>query len=210
MDGHFRGCAIDPCYCNLKRYWLVLAISIPILIAEIIGGVASGSLALLSDAAHVFQDILVVVITIVIERAIKRGANEAKLRSRSAYINAVFLFTVAAWIIWETIQRFSLGGQISSGILITVAAFGALGNYLQHQVLSASHSRDITHRGLSLHVLSDLWQSLAVILTGVLIALTGLTAFDLIISLIIALVFIFWSFKLWQAAGGTDNGSKAK
>lgn len=200
MDGHFRGCAIDPCYCNLKRYWLVLGISIPILIAEIIGGIASGSLALLSDAAHVFQDILIVVITILIERAIKRGANEAKLRSVSAYLNAFFLLLVAGWIGWEAIGRFSAGSEISSGILIGVAVFGAVGNYLQHQVLASSHKKDITHHGLSLHVLSDLWQSVAVIVVGILVALTDLTIFDLIISLVIAVVFVFWSLELFRSA----------
>lgn len=200
MNGHFRGCAINPCYCNLKRYWLVLGISIPILIAEIIGGIASGSLALLSDAAHVFQDILIVTITILIERAIKRGANEAKLRSISAYLNSFFLFLVAGWIGWEAIERFSAGSQISSGILIGVAVFGALGNYFQHQILASSHSKDITHRGLSLHVLSDLWQSVAVIGAGILIALTGVMIFDLIISLVIAAVFALWAFELFHSA----------
>ncbi len=200
MDGHFGGCAINPCYCNLKRYWLVLGISSVILIVEIIGGIRSGSLALLSDAAHVFQDMLVITIAILIELAIRRGANEETWRRRGAYLNALFLLSVAAWIVFEAVERFGSEGHISSGILIATATVGALGNYLAHRVLESSRAKDITHRGLSLHILSDLWQSVAVIVAGIIIAVSGLTIFDLAISLIIAVVFVFWSLDLFRSA----------
>ena len=200
MDGHFRGCVINPCYCNLKRYWLVLGISSVILIVEIVGGIASGSLALLSDAAHVFQDMLVITIAILIESAIKRGANEDVWRRRGAYLNALFLLSVAAWIVFEAFERFGSKDQILSGLLIITAAIGGFGNYLAHRVLESSHTKDITHRGLSAHILSDLWQSVAVVVAGILIALTGLMIFDLAISILIAIVFTYWSFNLFRAA----------
>ena len=200
MDGHFGGCAINPCHCNLKRYWLVLGISSIILIIEIIGGIRSGSLALLSDAAHVFQDMLVITIAILIESAIKRGANEDVWRRRGAYLNALFLLSVAAWIVFEAFERFGSKDQILSGLLIITAAIGGFGNYLAHRVLESSHTKDITHRGLSAHILSDLWQSVAVVVAGILIALTGLMIFDLAISILIAIVFTYWSFNLFRAA----------
>ena len=200
MDSHFGGCAINPCYCNLKRYWLVLGISSVILIVEIVGGVVSGSLALLSDAAHVFQDMLVITIAILIESAIRRGANEEEWRKRGAYLNALFLLSVAAWIVFEAFERFGSKDQILSGLLIITAAIGGFGNYLAHRVLESSHTKDITHRGLSAHILSDLWQSVAVVVAGILIALTGLMIFDLAISILIAIVFTYWSFNLFRAA----------
>ncbi|TSC82095.1 MAG: cation efflux system protein, CDF family [Parcubacteria group bacterium Gr01-1014_20] len=200
MQSHFQGCAISPCYCNLKRYWLVLGISSVILIVEIIGGVASRSLALLSDAAHVFQDMLVITIAILIELAIRRGANEDKWRRRGAYLNALFLLSVAAWIVFEAIERFGSKDQILSGLLIVTATIGGFGNYIAHRVLESSHSKDITHRGLSVHILSDLWQSVAVVAAGILIALTGFMIFDLVISILIAIVFAYWSVNLFRAA----------
>jgi len=199
LKGHFKGCLINPCYCDSKRYKLILAISVPILILEILGGIISGSLALFADAAHVFHDLLAVTVAIIVEWGVKtRGKPEKEWRAVGGYINAALLATISFWIIIEAIDRFLFEYKVVSGIMIWTATLGAIGNYFQHRILASSISEHVTHKGVSLHVLSDFWQSIAVVLTGIVIAFTGLFVFDIVISVVIALVFFCWSIKLFS------------
>ncbi len=212
MNSHFRGCRspLEPCACDSKRYWLVFGLSVLILGIEIIGGLAGGSLALLSDAGHVFSDTLAVIAAIIVEGAVRRGRSERRLRSIGGYVSAALLFAVALFIIFEAIDRFHQPYEVKSGIVIVAAAFGAVGNFIQHRILESSAARHVTHKGMSWHVLSDLWQSIAVIATGIVIAMTGFVVCDLFISIAIAVVFVVWSFKLLAdsvifAAGGDPS-----
>jgi cobalt-zinc-cadmium efflux system protein len=182
LGPHFRTCRspLEPCACDLKRYWFVFSISLLILAIEIRGGFSAGSLALFSDAGHVFSDLLSLTVAIIIE----------------AMVRATLLFIVALGIIFEAISRFHEPHHVTSWIVICAATLGAGLNWLQHRILESSTARHVTHKGISLHVLSDLWQSIAVIVTGILIAITGFTILDLLVSIAIAVVFIGWSFKL--------------
>ncbi len=198
MGPHFRTCRspLEPCACDLKRYWFVFSISLLILAIEIRGGFSAGSLALFSDAGHVFSDLLSLTVAIIIEAMVRRGGSIHKWRSRGGYVSATLLFIVALGIIFEAISRFHEPHHVTSWIVICAATLGAGLNWLQHRILESSTARHVTHKGISLHVLSDLWQSIAVIVTGILIAITGFTILDLLVSIAIAVVFIGWSFKL--------------
>ncbi len=173
-----------------------MAISVVILAVEVGGGLASGSLALLSDAGHVFIDMLAVTSAIAVERAVLRGRSERRYRSIGGYVNAALLFAVAVAIVIELIARFDRPYEVKGTMVIFVAAFGAVGNWIQHRILESSAAANVTHRGMERHVLSDLWQSLLVVASGTLIAVTGIAIFDLVASLLLAVVFTFWSFRL--------------
>lgn len=198
MDGHFRACdGTGTCFCDVKRYWLVFGLAVVIFSGEIVGGILSGSLALFSDAGHVLTDLVAVVVAIVVESSVVRNPiQEGRYRGLGAFINGALLIIVAALIALEAFERMLVRREILTGTMIGVAIFGAFGNYLQHRVLGASHSRHLTHQGMSLHVLSDFWQSIAVIAAGVLIAATGHHIFDLVASGLIASLMLLWGIRL--------------
>lgn len=194
---HFSGCNWEECRCELKRYWLVFGIAIVIFCVEIAGGLMSGSLALMSDASHVFIDAIALMTAIFIEFLIyKNPSLKYKWRPRSAYINSVLLFAASSIIIWEAARRWRDGAEILTRAMLVVAILGAIGNYIQSRILQASHEKHLTNKAMKFHVLSDLWQSLGVIFGGVLIIITGEKAIDLVMSLIIAAVMIFWGCRL--------------
>lgn len=204
MRKHFSGCNPDACRCESRRYWIILWIGLGIFVAEIVGGILSGSLALLSDAFHVLVDSAANVVSIFVAYAVvKHGQNGHKLRAFGGYINAALLLGIAVWVLYEAIGRIITPRNILSSVMIFVAVIGALGNFLQNYVLGHATDEEeshVTHRAMHLHVLSDLWQSLAVILAGIIIAVTGWRLADPILSIIISIMMMYWAFQLfWQS-----------
>lgn len=198
MDSHFRSCLRDPCSCDLKRYWLILAVTVVILALEIFGGILSGSLALLSDAGHVFGDTLAIGVAIVAEHvALRNSLKKKSARIIGAYINATLIIIVSGFIAFEAYRRFT-GGQheILTGPMVMIAVLGAFGNYVQYKILGHGPEEYAGRQAVRLHVLSDLWQSLSVILAGLLIWITGRQVIDPIISVVIATVMLVWVIRL--------------
>ena len=176
---------------------MVLGISLLIFLIEVIGGALSGSLALLSDAGHVLTDTIALTVAITLEYWIyKKPERKKMLRPMGAYINAALLFIIAGWVAFEAIQRMTTGIKIMTTTMLAIALFGAVGNYVQDWILKPTEEQHLTHRAMRLHILSDLWQSLAVIVAGVIIMITGQTIADPIASLIIACVMVIWGIRL--------------
>lgn len=199
---HFRSCMRDPCSCDIRRYWLIFLVALLIFGIELVGGIISGSLALLSDASHVFADKIAILCSIVIESGIyKDQQRKEKWRPVGAYINAILLLAVAAWLAFEATARFGRPQEILGGIVIPVAVVGLALNYLQYRILKPHADAHLTSKGMHLHILSDIWQSVGVIIAGALILLTGMAIFDLIISGVIAAAMAFGAFRLMISAG---------
>jgi cobalt-zinc-cadmium efflux system protein len=102
---------------------------------------------------------------------------------------------------WEAVGRLFSPPKIISWLMIGVAVFGALGNLLQNWVLAhatAAEEAQVTHEAAHLHVLSDLWQTVAVIAAGIIIAATGWRIIDPILSIVISLVMVYWSIRLFR------------
>lgn len=203
LHGHFGGCKFGDgskdCWCEIKRYWLVFSLSTLIFVMEVTGGIISNSLALLSDAGHVFADKTAILISIIIAYRIKKSPiTENKIRTTGAYLNAGILGLLAVWIFWEAWERLWQPEEILSGTMFWVATVGAVLNYVQHRILEAAEHKDkhITHNWLSVHVLSDLGQSVAVIIASIVIYFTGKIIIDPILSMIVAIVMGFWTIKL--------------
>ncbi len=217
MRRHFADCRIENCRCESKRYWIILWIGLGIFIAEIIGGIISGSLALLSDAFHVLTDSVAYFVSIVVAYLVaKRGRDERKLRAVGGYINATLLLIIAGWVMYEAAGRLFSPPKITSGLMIAVAVFGALGNLLQNYILehaTAAEEAQVTHQSAHLHVLSDLWQSIAVIAAGIIIAVTGWRLADSILSIVISLAMIYWSARLFRQSrreAKSDNADNSR
>lgn len=210
-NGHFGGCDTPTdCWCEVKRYGVIFGIAAMILIAEVVGGIISQSLALLADAGHVFTDTAATLVAIVVAYRVKRGANEAQTRKVGGYVNALLLGGVAVWVALEAWERFFQPREVVSWVMVSIAVLGTIGNYVQHRIMESVDEKHVTHESMHLHILSDLLQSVGVVLGGILIWMTGWVLIDPIISMAIALMMALWTWKLlgklWSGKYDNNDG----
>ena len=179
-----------------KRLIVVLAITVSVLIAEVIGGLVAGSLALLADAGHKLTDatglIMALIAASLATRAatVKRTFGLQRAEVLAALANALLLVGVAVWVLIMAVDRLRNPVEIQSGLMLIVAVVGALANLAGLLVLHPAQSKSLNMRGAYLEVFGDLIGSLAVIIAAVLIMITGWTPFDAIASLAIVVLII--------------------
>lgn len=182
---------------SVRALGIACAMTVTILIAEVVGGIVSGSLALLSDASHMLSDAAGLILALVASwYGQKKASGRATYGNKrfevlAAFINAVVVLAISVWIIIRAILRFMAPDpEVHTGVMLVVAVVGLLANVVSAVILNRSASDSMNVRGAFLHVLSDLLGSVAVIVAGVIIQLTGFTAADSIASLLIALIIV--------------------
>jgi cobalt-zinc-cadmium efflux system protein len=179
-----------------KRLLVVLVITFLVLIAEVIGGLIAGSLALLADAGHMLTDstglIMALIAAALASRAatVRRTFGLQRAEVLAALANALLLVGVAVWVLIMAVERFRNPAEIRSGLMLAVAVVGVLANLAGLLVLRPAQSTSLNIRGAYLEVFGDLVGSLAVIIAAVLILITGWTPFDAIASLAIVVLII--------------------
>lgn len=190
-----------------KRLIATLALSGVILVAEIAGGVLSGSLALLSDAGHVLADMSAQVISLVALLIASRPPTTSKtygfyrLEILAALLNGVVLLALAAWVIYTAAARLSAGvpGEVHAGLMLPVAVIGLIANLVGAWLLHGAHT--LNARGAYLHVVSDALASVAVVGGGIAIAISPrLTFLDPILGIVIAGIVVVGAFRLLREA----------
>lgn len=175
---------------------LVLAISSIVFIVQLVGGILANSLALLADAGHIFTDVAGVALALGAIWMASRPPSEARTfgwyraEILAAAINAVILFGVAAFILYEAWRRLSEPPAIASGLMLAVGIFGMGGNLVALWVLRGPQARSLNMRGAYLEVLGDVLGSVAVLAAALIIALTGIAAADAIASAVIGLAIL--------------------
>lgn len=179
------------------RLLLVIIFNMIITIAEYIGGVISGSLALISDAGHNFSDVLALCLGYAGEKISGREKSGIytfgykRFEVLAALINALTLVIIGIYIFYESVERFLNPAPVDFSIMLPVAVIGLLGNLISIFVLrGGDHSINI--RAAFLHLLFDAVSSVAVIFAAVLIYFTSNYWIDIVISFFIA-VMIIWS-----------------
>lgn len=191
---HLTNCGFEideRCLCDFKRYRRILLVTIAIFALELVGGYATGSLSLLSDSFHVLSDVGASVAAIIVAYlAYKKTEHAEDIKNLGASIQGFLLILSSLWIIYEAIDRLSNEHQILSTPMIIITIVGGFGNYLQHRILSGAQD-DITRRAMRWHIWSDLWQSVAVLITGCVISVTHNNRIDTVASICIACVMIF-------------------
>jgi cobalt-zinc-cadmium efflux system protein len=186
----------SPARANARRLVTVLALSVAILVIELIGGIASNSLALLADAGHVFTDVAGISLALLAiwfgsrPTSTERTFGYLRLEILAAVANAVLLFGVAAFILYEAWRRFSDPPVVASGLMLAVALLGLLINGISLWLLHDVQARSLTMRGAYLEVVGDAAGSVAVVIAAVIIATTGQAGADAIASAIIALLIL--------------------
>ena len=182
-----------------SRFLLSLGLTGLIFFAELVGGVLTGSLALLSDAAHVFFDAFALALSYVAIRLATLPPNERhtygyhRLRVLAALANGALLLVAAVEIFREAIGRFSNPEPVLAGPMLVVAVIGLAVNLLVAFVLRGHDHQDLNVRSAFFHVLGDALASVGVIVAGVIILLTGWTVIDPLISMLIGVIILIGS-----------------
>lgn len=177
---------------SLTALLISFAMTATIFVAQVIGGLISGSLALLSDAMHMLSDSTGMVIAIV---ALLIGRKAATSRATFGYrrveviaamLNALVVTGVVATIIYNAVSRLGSEYEIQTATMLGVATVGLVANAVSALILMRRQNDSLNMKGAYLHVLSDLLGSVAVIIAAIIIGLTGWTYADSIASFIIA------------------------
>jgi len=180
------------------------------MIAEVVGGLISGSLALLADAGHMLTDFIALMLAYAGFAISRRPANwkytfgYQRFQTLSAFLNGLTLIGIAIWIVFEAIERIQNPGEVLAGTMLLVAVTGLIVNLLVLWILTrkggehhAGHAhghdnkpQNLNMRGAVLHVIGDLLGSVAAIGAALMIMKTGFTPIDPILSVFVALLIL--------------------
>lgn len=193
---------------DLKGRNLILSIILNILItvAQVIGGIVSGSLALLSDALHNFSDVLSLVVSYIANRLVKKEASlhrtfgYKRAEILAAFINASTLIIVAILLVFEAIERFQHPKEIASGLVIWLSILGILANGFSVLLLKKDAEANMNMRSAYLHLLTDMMASIAVLIGGILMLFYKVYWVDSVLTLVIALYLIWMGYDLLKSS----------
>jgi cobalt-zinc-cadmium efflux system protein len=191
---HDHGAAVT----DRRRLGIAIAITASVLVVEVVGALVSGSLALLADAGHMTSDLLGLGIALVATVVASRPATDRHTfgfqrgEVLGALVNGLILAVVAVYVAVQGVQRLLApeGPEVDGGVMLLAAGIGLVANVAALLVLRGGAGRSIGLRGAYLEVLGDAFGSVATIVAGVVIALTGFGRADAIASLVIAALIV--------------------
>ena len=178
---------------NSKMLGIALALTGTFLIVELVGAYLFNSLALLSDAAHMFTDAAALAIALAAVKIGQRPADESRtfgyrrFEILAAAFNALLLFAVAAFVLWEGISRLMVAQPVESGGMLVIAVAGLVVNLIAMRLLSAGKDQSLNVKGAYLEVWADMLGSAGVVGAALIIMATGWTWVDAIVAIAIGL-----------------------
>jgi cobalt-zinc-cadmium efflux system protein len=164
------------------------------MLAEVAGGIISGSLALIADAAHMLTDTGSLALAWLGYKLGERPADAersygfARMKILAAFTNGILLILLSAWITWEAIHRLLEPTEVIGGVLLGVAIGGLLINLIAFAVLHGGSKEDLNMQGALWHVAGDLLGSVAAIGAAIIILTTGWMPIDPVLSALVALL----------------------
>lgn len=205
---------------NSKKLFISIALTGLIFIAEFGGGLWTGSLALLSDSAHVFMDAFALGLSYLAIRAAALPANDRhtygyhRMQVLAALANGATLLFISFEILKEALNRFQNPEPIVAGPMLMIAVIGLVVNIIVALVLREHDHADLNTRAAFLHVLGDALASVGVIGAGIAILFTGQQWIDPLVSVMISLLILFSSGRLLKEtvhilAEGIPDGMSA-
>ena len=185
-----------------KNMAIAIVLNIIITGGQIIGGVISGSVALLTDALHNFSDVVSLILSYFTNRLAKRkstinqtyGFKRAEILS--AFINSATLIGIAIYLIVEAVERFINPQKVNSDIVIYFAIASVIFNLISVVILHKDSKNNLNIKSAYLHLFTDVLTSIAVMIGGFLMKYYGIYRIDSILSVAIAIYLIFSSYKL--------------
>lgn len=187
---------------NEKKLGWTIILNLVITIAEYIGGIMSGSLALLSDAGHNLSDVISLILGYFGEKISEKKADKKhsfgfkRVEIFTALINAFALLAIAFYILFEAFQRMNESNTISLGIMLGVGSIGLLGNLISILILNKDKDVSVNMKAAYLHLFYDTISSVFVIISAVIIYFTNYVIIDIVVSAIIAIMILFSSFDI--------------
>jgi cobalt-zinc-cadmium efflux system protein len=185
-----------------RTLFIVLALTFTYMLAEAIGGYLANSLALLSDAGHMFTDVAALALSLLAVRFASRPATPRKtygfyrLEILAALANGVSLIVLSILICFEAYERLREPEEVRGWLLIGISSGGLLINLVSAGLLARGHKDNLNLRGAFLHVLGDLLGSVAAVVAGVMIIWRGWRWADPVFSILISLLIIYSSWRL--------------
>ena len=206
MSGHSHGPTVSAGAQHRSRMLIVLGLTTTVLVAEVIGGWITGSLALWADAGHMFTDVAGISLAILAVTFASRPATNTRtygyyrLEILAAVINAVLLFGVAVFILIEAWRRWSSPPEVDGGLMLAFAAVGLVANLVGLYLLRSGSNESLNVKGAYLEVLGDTLGSAAVIVAALVITATGWERADIVASVLVALMILPRTWALLREA----------
>jgi cobalt-zinc-cadmium efflux system protein len=187
------------------------------MVAEVVGGLISGSLALLADAGHMLTDVGALILAYAGIRFGRRPGDPRRtygyqrLEVLAAFVNGITLLVLSAWILVEAARRLFEPVEVLSGTMLTVALVGLAVNVASFFILRSGSEQNVNIQGALIHVLGDLLGSVAAIAAALVIAFTGWMPIDPMLSAFVALLIIRSGWDITRRSGhilleGTPEG----
>jgi cobalt-zinc-cadmium efflux system protein len=177
-----------------RRLTIVLGLTAAFTVAEVVGGLLAGSLALLADAGHMFSDSLSLGLALLAAWAARRPATSQRTfgfkraEILAALFNGVTLVAISIWIFIEAGRRFDDPPEVEAGLMLGVAALGLLVNVAGATVLTRASHENLNVSAALRHVIADLLGSVGVIVAAVIVLLTGWEYADPIVGVVIGVL----------------------
>jgi len=191
-------------YRSVEKAKLVLSLSITlsVMIVEFIGGLLTHSIALISDAGHMFTHAFAVGISLVAILIARKplchhrtfGLYRAEILA--AFVNGLFLFIVAGVIVYEAIIRMRHPEHILGYEMLIIACLGLVTNMASILILKGSQRKNLNVRSVFSHMIADAASSIGIIIGAVVILYTGWSVLDPIVSLVISTLIMYWAFGI--------------
>ncbi|MDR2978418.1 MAG: cation diffusion facilitator family transporter [Rickettsiales bacterium] len=203
-----------------RLIYSIIIVAITMLM-EIVGGIISHSLALLSDAGHMLTDLFALVLSWVAHRFsakksdLQRSYGYHRLQIIAAFVNGLTLFLIAAIIIIESIKRFIFPVNVEWQTMLMIATLGLIANIVVLFVLHSNRESNINIKSAVLHVIGDILGSVAAILASIIIMLTGWQVVDPILSVFVSIIILNSGYKILKNSchtllEGTPEGISAE
>ncbi|NML69426.1 cation transporter [Chryseobacterium sp. RP-3-3] len=196
----------SPASRNKKNLLFVLLLSGTYMIAEVIGGLVTQSLALMADAAHMLTDVVGLFLALIAIKIGERKADASKTfgyyrtEILAAVINAVVLLGISLYVLYEAYQRFQNPPAVQSKTMLIVAGLGLVVNIIGMMILRKDSEGSLNMKGAYFEVLSDMLTSIGVMIAGVIMLTTGWYYADPIISAAIGLLIFPRTWRLLKEA----------
>lgn len=192
-----------------KRVRWALLLTAGFMLAEIVGGIVSGSLALLADAGHMFSDSASLAMALVAFRLGARSPDRQRtfgyrrFQVLAAFVNGLTLFAIAIWIVYSAIERLVSPVDVLAVPMMSIAVIGLLVNIAAFAILHRGDQGNINLRGAAMHVMGDLLGSVAAIAASLIILFTGWNAADPLLSMLAAALILRGAWQIVRRSAHT-------
>ncbi len=192
---------------NERRVFWAMLLTGSFMVAEVVGGIMSNSLALLSDAGHMLTDFVSLALAWFAFRLARRKADIRRsygyhrFQVVAAFVNGLTLLAIAGWITVEAVRRLVDPIEVLAGPMLVIAVLGLLVNIIVFAILQTGDRENLNIRGAALHVMGDLLGSVAAIAASLIIFATGWMPIDPILSLGVAMLILRAAYTVVRKSG---------